>query len=201
RGAAGGRPPRPRLPCPWVGTSVPAPPILGLAALGWAQHWRVPFVFLCQDIFPEVATLLEDFRSERVNRTLDRVNRLLLRRADAVIAIGETMAERLVAKGANPARVTVIHNWADRAILGPAPKKSPFAEAHGLADRFVVLHSGNLGLSQGLEHIVEAAAILRDLPDLALVFQGDGVKRPALEARVRALGLESVRFLPYASRE
>ena len=190
-----------RLARPDVVMCLTDPPILGLAALAWARRWRVPFVFLCQDVFPEVATLLEDFHSERLNQALDRVNRLLLQRADAVVAIGETMAERLVAKGANPARLTVIHNWADRAILEPGPKKNPFAEAHGLADRFVVLHSGNLGLSQGLEHLVEAAALLRDLPDLMLVFQGDGVKRHALEAQARALGLENVRFLPYASRD
>ena len=190
-----------RLARPDVVMCLTDPPILGLAALAWARRWRVPFVFLCQDVFPEVATLLEDFRSDRVNQVLDRVNRLLLQRADGVVAIGETMAERLVAKGANPARLTVIHNWADRAILEPGPKKNPFAEAHGLADRFVVLHSGNLGLSQGLEHLVGAAALLRDLPDLMLVFQGDGVKRHALEAQARALGLENVRFLPYASRD
>ena len=105
--------------------SLTDPPILGLAALGWARRWHVPFVFLCQDIFPEVATLLEDFRSDRVNRALDRVNRLLLRRADAVVAIGETMADRLIAKGADPARITVIHNWADRATLGAGAEEEP----------------------------------------------------------------------------
>ena len=95
----------------------------------------------------------------------------------------------------------MIHNWADGTTLGPEPKKNAFAQAHGLADRFVVLHSGNLGLSQGLEHLVTAAAALRDLPDLVLVFQGDGVKRDALEGQARALGLANVRFLPYASRQ
>jgi colanic acid biosynthesis glycosyl transferase WcaI len=135
---------------PDVVMSLTDPPILGLAALAWARRWRVPFVFLCQDIFPEVALLLEDFRNERVNRALDRINRLLLRKAAAVVAIGETMARRLVElKGADPATVAVIHNWADRTVLGPEPRRNPFAQAYGLLDRFVVLHSGNLGLSQG----------------------------------------------------
>jgi len=187
---------------PDVVMSLTDPPIVGLAALTWARWWRVPFVFLCQDIFPEVAVLLEDFRNERVNRMLDRVNRLLLREAAAVIAIGETMARRLVElKGADRAKVTVIHNWADRAVLGPERKKNPLAEATGLADRFVVLHSGNVGLSQGLEAVVDAAGHLRDLPDLLLVFQGDGAKREALAGRARRLGLENVRFLPYARKD
>jgi colanic acid biosynthesis glycosyl transferase WcaI len=178
------------------------PPIIGLAALAWARRWRVPFVFLCQDVFPEVARLVEDFRSARVDRALDRVTRLLLRRAATVIAVGETMARRLVeGKGADPAKVRVIHNWADRRVIGPEPKRNPVAEALGLADRFVVLYSGNLGLGQGLESVLDAAALLGDLPDVELVLQGDGVKREALVARARALGLERVRVLDPAPRD
>ena len=93
------------------------------------------------------------------------MNRVLLRQATAVVAVGETMARRLVdRKGADPRKVTVIHNWADRAVLGPEAKRNPVAQALGLADRFVVLHSGNLGLSQELESLLEAAVLLQDLP-------------------------------------
>jgi glycosyltransferase involved in cell wall biosynthesis len=63
------------------------------------------------------------------------------------------------------------------------------------------MHSGNLGLSQNLECLVLAAEQLTDLPDVAIVFVGDGVKRPALEALVRERGLPNVRFLPHQPRE
>jgi glycosyltransferase involved in cell wall biosynthesis len=190
-----------RLDRPDVVVAQTDPPIIGLAASLAARRFGAPFVMVYQDIFPEVGRLLEDFQSKRVNRCLDRVNRALLRRAAAVVAIGETMARRLVeVKGADPRKVTVIHNWADRAALGPEPKRNALAQELGLADRFVVLHSGNLGLSQGLETLLEAASLLRDLPDVLFVFQGDGVKRDALAARARALGRDNVRFLPYAPR-
>jgi glycosyltransferase involved in cell wall biosynthesis len=195
-GAAAGRARRPD-----VVMSLTDPPIVGLAALAWARRWRVPFVFVCQDVFPEVARLLEDFQSEHVNRLLDRVNRFLLRQAAVVIAIGETMARKLVdLKGADPRRVTVIENWADRRVVGPEPKVNRFAECHDLARRFVVLHSGNLGLSQALDGVIAAAAKLSDLRDLVLVFQGDGAKREALANQARRLGLANVRFLPYTPK-
>jgi glycosyltransferase involved in cell wall biosynthesis len=117
------------------------------------------------------------------------------------IALGDTMRRRLIEnKGAPADRTTVIPSWTDTSAIVPGPKDNPFARAHGLADAFVVMHSGNLGLSQELESIVEAAALLRDLPNLLLVFQGDGVMRKALEARAQSMGLENVRFLPFASR-
>jgi hypothetical protein len=42
-----------------------------------------------------VARLLEDFRSERVNQTIERVSRLLIRKADHVVAVGERMQAHL----------------------------------------------------------------------------------------------------------
>ena len=66
------------------------------------------------------------------------------------------MRRRLVEeKGADPARVHVIHNWADCDAILPGPRDNAFARAHGLVDRFVVMHSGNVGLSQNLEVLIE----------------------------------------------
>lgn len=173
------------------------PPIIGLAALLTARRARAGFVLVCQDIFPEVGALLETFHSETVNRLLDRVNRLLIRRADRIVAVGETMRDRLVAdKHADRGKVVVIHNWADCAAIVPGPKRNAFSVSHGLADAFVVMHSGNVGLSQDLDTLLDAADRLRHHPDVLLVVVGDGARRATLEARARSEGLGNVRFLP-----
>ena len=51
----------------------------------------------------------------------------------------------------------IIPDWADTTAIVPGPKRNAFSEAHGLTDKFVVMHSGNIGLSQSLETVVEAA--------------------------------------------
>ena len=187
-----------RVRRPDVVVALTDPPIIGLAGLLAARRARARFVFLCQDIFPEVAALLEDFHSDTVDRALDRINRFLCRKADRVIALGETMRERLVSgKGADAAKVAVIHNWADCAAIVPGPKRNDFSVEQGLADTFVVMHSGNVGLSQSLDTLVDAAARLSRCPDLVVVVIGDGTKRAALEARARAQNLTNIRFLPY----
>ena len=178
------------------------PPVVGLAALIAARRSRARFVYWCQDVFPEVAALLEDFRSPVANRWLDRIGRFLVRRADRVVAVGETMRDRLIAdKGADPRAVTVIHNWADCAAVVPGDKRNPFSIDHGLADLFVVMHSGNVGLSQDLDTLLEAAARLRAYPDIVVAIVGDGVKREPLRRRARDMGLDNVRFLPHQPRE
>ena len=187
---------------PDVVVSMTDPPIVGLAALWMARRTGARFVYLCEDIFPEVASLIEDFHNTAVNASLDRINRYLLRHADGVIALGDRMRRRLVEeKGADPARVHVIHNWADCEAIVPGSKDNAFARTHGLVDRFVVMHSGNVGLSQNLETLIEAADRLRSKERLTIAIVGDGSKRDALETMAAARGLTSVRFFPYQPKD
>lgn len=188
------------LPRQDVTVALTDPPIIGLAAL--AARPRGGMVFFCQDIFPEVAGLLEDFHSPLVNTILDRLNRFLVRRATRIVALGDTMASRLIeGKGADPERITVIHNWADTTAIVPSEKHNPFAVANHLADRFVVLHAGNIGLSQNLDAVLDAADRLRSRPEILVLFIGDGNRRIALEAMATTRRLDNVRFLPFQPRD
>lgn len=191
-----------KLERPDVVVALTDPPIIGLAAYLAARRFRVPLVMSYCDIFPEAARLLEDFHSETVNRALQAVNCFLVRKAERSIALGETMRKRLIeGKGAPPERVIVIPDWADCQEIMPGPKDNAFARAHDLAEKFIVMHSGNIGLSQGLNVLVEAAARLQAFPEIVVVFVGEGVKKAALEEQTRSLGLSNVRFLPYAPKD
>ncbi len=191
-----------RVDRPDVVVALTDPPIIGLA--GWlaAKRARAPLVMAFQDLFPEVTVLLEDFHSSTIDGWLQRVNRFLCRRAARIVALGETMKQRLVEdKGARPDRTVIISNWADTTAIAPGDKQTAFARDHGLTEAFVVMHSGNIGLSQNLETVIEAASKLRDLPNLKVVFQGDGVKKADLQRQAAALGLSNVLFLPYAPKD
>lgn len=189
-----------RLPEQDVTVALTDPPIIGLAAL--AARPRHGMVFYCQDIFPQVAGLLEDFKSPLVNAVLERVNRVLVRRAARIVALGDTMASRLVeGKGADRSKISIIHNWADTSAIVPSDKVNAFSREHGLDGKFVVLHAGNIGLGQNLDVVIDAAARLASRPDIVIQFIGDGNRRAALEETVKARGLTNVRFLPFQPRE
>lgn len=174
------------------------PPIIGVAAWAAARRSRAALVIAHKDLFPEVARLVDGVRRPVVEWGLHRVNRFLLRRADCVLALGEAMRRRLIEeKGAEPSKVRIIPDWADTTAIQPGAKDSPFARHHGLADRFVVMHAGNLGLSQNLPALIGAAAELASLDDLLVVLLGEGVAKPGLEAEAARRGLRNVRFLPF----
>jgi glycosyltransferase involved in cell wall biosynthesis len=189
-----------RLPRQHVLIAMTDPPIIGLVAL--MVRRRAKFVFVCQDLFPEVAQLLADFRSPTVDRVLDALTRFIIRKADRTIVLGETMAARLIeTKGADATRLVVIHNWADTDAITPLPKDNAFARAHDLTGKTVVLHAGNIGFGQDLDGVIDAAERLRHRDDVIFVFVGDGNRRAALEAQTRMRQLTNVRFIPYQARE
>jgi colanic acid biosynthesis glycosyl transferase WcaI len=187
-----------RIGRPDVIVSLTDPPIIALTASAAASVTGAKFVFLCEDVFPEVIRLLENFQNEKVEAILGRISRYIVRRADRIVALGDTMKRRLIeTKHADAAKISVIHNWADTEAIRPGSKDNPFARAHGLVDKFVVMHSGNVGLSQDVDGLLDVAERLRDLPDVVVAIVGEGARKAFLQAEAVRRGLENVRFFPY----
>ena len=78
------------------------PPIIADVALIVARRFGVPLVVVSQDVFPEIAVHLKRLENPLVVGLLRALIAAYLRRADRVVAIGETMRERLIEKGARP---------------------------------------------------------------------------------------------------
>ena len=188
-------------PRPDVVLCMTDPPVVADIALLVARRFRVPLVVISQDVFPEIAVELRRLDNRFVIGLLTRLIGFYLRRADRVVAIGETMRRRLEEKGAAPERLRVIPNWVDTTAIEPLPHDNEWARAQGLADRFVVMHSGNVGHAQNLDALVRATTFLRDLDDLAVTIVGGGARHRELVALAKLLEADKVSFLPYQPRE
>lgn len=190
-----------RSPAPDIVLCMTDPPVVANVALLVARRFRVPLVVISQDVFPEIAVEVGRLTNPLLNSLLRVLVASYLRRADQVVAIGETMRKRLEAKGAPPERVTVISNWVDTEQLHPEPKENRWSSARHLARRFVVMHSGNVGHAQDLDSLVRAATFLRDLRDLRITIIGRGARHAELVELANRLDVEdAVAFLPYQAR-
>jgi colanic acid biosynthesis glycosyl transferase WcaI len=176
------------------------PPIVADIALLVARRYRVPLVVISQDVFPEIAVQLKRLENPVLMSVLRRLVALYLRRADRVVAIGETMRTRLEEKGAKPDRLRVIPNWVDTDRLKPLEKANPWARHIGLDKKFVVMHSGNVGHAQDLDSLIRASTFLRDLDDLSILIIGTGARHAELVALAQLHEAEQVQFLYYQSR-
>jgi colanic acid biosynthesis glycosyl transferase WcaI len=177
------------------------PPVIANIALIVARRFRAPLIVISQDVFPEVAVELGRLDNAMLVRSLRMAIRFYLERADRVVAIGDTMRARLEAKGARPERMRVIPNWVDAEALTPQPRANDWAREHELVEKFVVMHSGNIGHAQNLDALIRAGTFLRDLDDLQIVLIGGGARRDELKGLARVLEVDQVRFLGYQPRE
>ena len=177
------------------------PPMVGDVSLAVARRFRVPLVVVSQDVFPEIAVELKRLRNPVLVGILGLLTRYYLRRADRVVAIGETMRRRLEAKGVRPERLRVIPNWVDTAAIRPELRENPWASEHGLDGRFVVMHSGNIGHAHDLDTLIRATTSLDDLERLSVVLIGFGARHAHYVRLAKSVGANRVSFIHYQPRE
>jgi len=177
------------------------PPVIANIALVVARRFRSPLVVVSQDVFPEIAVELKRLENPILIGLLRALIASYLKRADRVVAIGETMRRRLEQKGARAERVVVIPNWVDTSTIVPQPGDNEWRRENGLAGRFIVMHSGNVGHPQNLDVLIRSATFLRDLDDLSIVIIGGGARRNELMELAERLETDAVQFLGYQPRE
>ncbi|MEV8565072.1 glycosyltransferase family 4 protein [Streptomyces sp. NPDC051322] len=164
----------------------------GVLGARLAARWKVPYVPVVQDLMGAAAAQSGIRGGDRAAALAERAERYALRRATLVGVIHETFIDKVGAMGVDPARIRLVPNW--NHIPGPSrPRAESRARLGWRPDDTVVLHSGNMGLKQGLEVLVNAAR--RD-PSLRVVLMGDGNQRETL-GRLAA-DVPNLVFLPPA---
>ncbi|MCA8989129.1 MAG: glycosyltransferase family 4 protein [Planctomycetaceae bacterium] len=173
-------------------------PLLG-RVLKWWHKCRL--ICYLQDIYPDIAIAVGKARENWLTGLLRRWLFNAYRKADLVIVLGEDMFERCVQHGVPQSSLQIVENWADCQQVYPVKENNPFRLAQNMDDKFVVMYSGNLGLSHQLEPVIEAAAAFRDNSRILFLFVGEGAQKARLQQLVAEQELQNVRFLSYQPRE
>lgn len=177
---------------------VMSPPLtIGLTAFVLGLIKRIPYCYNLQDIWPEVAVKLGMLRGRRLIAFFERMEKFIYRHSRKIFAISDEFKANLVNKGVSSDKIEVIPNFVDTEFIKPMEKVNPFSLAHALTDKFVVLYAGNVGLSQGLEVILDAAERLQDRQEIVFLIVGQGSCSDKLIAEAARRELTNVKLLPF----
>ena len=174
-----------------VTASTMPPVVIGAAACAATRLRRGRFVYHCMDLYPEVAELAGSrwLGKGPLRAALRWIDKRTCRKAWRVLVLSEDMQVALVARGLEPGNIRVLNNFAlesedvpSSGVLGPD------------RGRFRVLFAGNLGRFQGLETVLEAAALLPEDAEIDFHFLGDGAARCSLEEQAGAQIGQRVHF-------
>jgi glycosyltransferase involved in cell wall biosynthesis len=114
--------------------------------------------------------------------------RVVWRNADCVLPVTEVLAGYVRAAGADPMRITVVPNGIDFAKFRNAVPRESARAALGLESFLVLGFTGFVREWHGLESVLD---VLKSDPRLYLLVVGDGPARASIEARAKALGVET----------
>lgn len=175
-------------------------PPLTLGLTGWlAARLRLTrCVFNIQDVFPDAAVETGAITNRRIIAVARWLERVSYHRSDAVVVLSDDLRDNVTAKVAprHASRVHVIPNFVDADRIVPLDRATAYRRELGIGDETVVMYAGNVGYSQSLTMMIDAA---RALPDVTFVINGDGAARADLESA--AAGLANIRFAGYQPRE
>jgi colanic acid biosynthesis glycosyl transferase WcaI len=181
-----------RGPQPALVLTLTTPPLISLVgtllkSVRGARHfiWEM-------DVYPDIAVDLNVLKQRSVvTRLIGFLADIPRKRADGIIALGDDMKARLVARGIAAEKIVVAENWADGDEIVPGPFPG---------GPLVVHYSGTFGLAHEERTIALAMRQLREDHRFRFVFVGGGARRGPLEEFCRREGIRNAEFRTYASR-
>ena len=179
------------------------PPLLGVMLWPLAKLCRARQVHWVQDIYPEVAMAVAGGRAGRwLLAGLRGLRDFTWRHSAGCVALGEDMAAFIQARGVARSQISIIGNWAPTGLASvPDNEVAALRRDWGLADKFVIAYSGNLGRVHDLDPVLDLAGQLRDEPHIAFLFIGGGAQHARLHQRVLDEQLRNVHFQPAQRRD
>ena len=173
------------------------PPItVGFPAWVISRLRGVPFTMEIQDMWPENLRSTGMVNNEFALGLIGSFARWVYSKAALVRVISPGFRRNLESKGVPDKKIRVISNWVDTEYYRPVERSPEILDKFGMRGRFNILYAGTIGLAQGLEVVLGAAARLKvSLPGVQFVLAGDGMEYRRLRDQAQRSKLTNVSFL------
>jgi glycosyltransferase involved in cell wall biosynthesis len=170
--------------------------------LAGSQAAGAKFVYWCQDFYSIAVDKLVRRKIPILGAFIGNYYRGLDRKhfqtADHIVVITEDFKPIMVEEfGVVPDKITTIPNWAPLENLPVEPKDNEWARQQGLADKFVVLYTGTLGMKHNPNLLLGVAERFRDNDDVRVVVVSEGMGAEWLQKQKEAKGLSNLVLLGY----
>jgi colanic acid biosynthesis glycosyl transferase WcaI len=188
-----------RLPSYDVVVALTTPPLIAFFAALFVQLKGGRLVYWVLDLNPDQAIAAGLLKEKSSLAAIFRwMLKYTLRHSSRVIVLDRFMQARALRRGARPESVEILPPWShDVAIRFDQVQRDAFRASHGLADKFVVMYSGNHSPCHPLQPLLDAAQALASRPEIVFCFIGGGSEHPKVKVFAERHGLSNIKCLPY----
>jgi glycosyltransferase involved in cell wall biosynthesis len=177
---------------PDIVVSMTTPPLISIVGYLVSRLKASKHYIWEMDLYPEIAVDLGFIRNDSLTtKVIGRFADHPRRHAQAVIALGECMKDRLVARGLDPRQIHIAHNWADGEIFYPRHHSQP--------DPLVCIYAGNFGLGHDQDTIRAVVAQTQMSERINFRFVGGGARYQELQSFCKKANYGHVEFKPYCT--
>ena len=163
--------------------------------------YRCPTILNLQDILPEAAVQTGLLTNRFAIKIFEILESFTYFTATQISVIAEGFRKNLLGKGIADGKITTISNWVDVNFIRPLPKHdNAFRRANSLGNKFVVLYSGNIARTQGIQTVIQAAAEVQHVEDIVFAIVGEEKQLTELDELRQELGVNNVLLRPFAPR-
>lgn len=153
---------------------------------------KCPLVFEVRDLWPELPIAIGALKNPFAIHIAKMLELCAYRNSDHIVALSPGMKEGIVKSGYPESKVSVIPNSCDVSLFrGSTVSGEDFLARYPfLRGGPLVTYAGTFGLINGVEYLVEIAAVMAGLsPDVRFVIAGDGKQKKFIYDRARQLGV------------
>jgi glycosyltransferase involved in cell wall biosynthesis len=168
------------------------------AAARVARHWRVPWVFEVQDLWPAFPVAMGAVPTALARQQLFALEKRLYNSAAHIVPLSPDMSRYVVNLGIPATKITTLLNGTDLDLAAHATPAAVAALRHEqkLEGQQVVLYAGTFGRANDMPTVVAAAeALVAADPAVTWLFLGHGYHAPLVAAaaarwpgRIRLVG-------------
>ena len=166
----------------------PVTSALPAVVLRWIK--RAPHLMWILDVWPDSLAAVGVTRSRRILSLVGLLVRFIYRRCDRILVQSRAFRAPVRRDGGRDSQLAYFPNWIEPTFknglegVPPAPETAPFG------DCFKVMFAGNIGDSQDMPSVLEAAEAVRDLEQVRWLIVGEGRAAEALREEVIRRGLQ-----------
>jgi len=178
-----------------------------LAAYWLARHHSCRFIFEVRDLWPQVLIDIGKISERHLAiKLLRKLEIFLYRKADGIITLLPGADEYIARFGIAKEKIFYLPNGVnlDRYDRSLQPLPGELEEVlHSLADKFIAVYTGTLGIANGIDTILDAAGALKNQGDRRIHFLlvGNGPEKTQLQNRAVQEHLDNVTFVNPVAKE
>jgi colanic acid biosynthesis glycosyl transferase WcaI len=171
------------------------PPTVAIAAFTIKLFRRIPVVYDIQDMWPDTLKSTGMISSPWVLKVVDSCMKFCYRYFNQIVVLSTGFKDLLVQRGVDASKVNVIYNWSNP--INVPESVDPAEKAAVMGRKFTVLFAGTIGVAQGLDIVLDAAAILQKngVNDIQFALLGGGTDVERLKNETAARKLQNIIFL------